>query len=195
MKKLENFFVGKMHEAFESYKFPLRKQEPTENIETYLAALCQLAKNCNFGQLWDRLIRGLVVVGVKDNCIREKLLSDKQLTLDKCLQIGRAHKTSKQQTKVISSSADTDVQTNRVNKNLNKRYPNKNKLEKKCVWCGKFPAHNRNDCPPINVRCRQCSKIGHFAKVCKNKSEIRELKEDDFLGSITLDRINSVKGV
>ena len=29
------------------------------------------------------------------------------------------------------------------------------------------------------------------AKVCKNKSEVRELKQDDFLGSITLDKINS----
>ena len=33
-----------MYEAFESYKFHLRKQEPTENIETYMDALRQLAK-------------------------------------------------------------------------------------------------------------------------------------------------------
>ena len=82
-----------------------------------------------------------------------------------------------------------------MNKNLNKRYPNKNKTEKKFIQCGKFPAHNRNDCPAINVCGRQCSKIEHYAKVCKNKSEIRELKDDDFLGSITLNKINSVKGV
>ena len=87
------------------------------------------------------------------------------------------------------------MQINRMNKNLNKRYPNKNKTEKKCIRCRKFPAHNRNDCPAIYVPCRQRSKIGHYAKVCKNKSEVRELKEDDFLGSITLDKINSVKGV
>ena len=68
-------------------------------------------------------------------------------------------------------------------------------MEKKCIQCGKFPTHNRNDCPAIYVPCRQCSKIGHYAKVCKNKSEVRELKEDDFLGSITLDKIYSVKGV
>ena len=44
MKKLKDFFVGETHEAFQSYKFHLRKQEPTENIETYLATLRQLAK-------------------------------------------------------------------------------------------------------------------------------------------------------
>ena len=42
-----------MHEAFESYKFHLRKQEPSENIQTYLTTLRQLAKNYNFGQLRD----------------------------------------------------------------------------------------------------------------------------------------------
>ena len=76
MKKLEDFFVGETHEALVSYKFQQRKQEPTENIETYVAALRQLAINCNIGQLRDRLIRNHVVVGVRDDCIREKLLSD-----------------------------------------------------------------------------------------------------------------------
>ena len=42
-----------MHEAFESYKFHLRKQEPSENIQTYLTTLRQLAKNYNFGHLRD----------------------------------------------------------------------------------------------------------------------------------------------
>ena len=40
MKRFEDFFVGETHKAFESYKFHLRKQEPTENIEIYVAALC-----------------------------------------------------------------------------------------------------------------------------------------------------------
>ena len=37
MKKLEVFFVGETDEAFESYTFHLRKEESTENIETYEA--------------------------------------------------------------------------------------------------------------------------------------------------------------
>ena len=74
-----------MHDAFESYKFHLQKREPIESIEAYVAALRHLPKNCNLGQLRDRLKRDQVVVGVRDDIIREKLLADKQLTLDKCL--------------------------------------------------------------------------------------------------------------
>ena len=43
-KKLEDFFVGETHEAFESYKFHLRKQEESESIEVYVAALRKLAR-------------------------------------------------------------------------------------------------------------------------------------------------------
>ena len=64
MKKFEDFFAGETHQAFESYKFHLRKQEPTEIIEAYVAALRQLEKKFNFGQLRDRLIWDQVVVGV-----------------------------------------------------------------------------------------------------------------------------------
>ena len=91
MKKLEDFFAGETHEAFESYEFHLRKQEPTESIKAYVVVLRQLAKIRNFGQLRDRLMREHVVVGVRDDSIREKLLAYKQLTLDRCLQIERAY--------------------------------------------------------------------------------------------------------
>ena len=94
-----------MDETHELYKFQLRKQDPTENIETYVAVLRQLGKNCNFGQLQTDQF----VVGVRDDCIRGKLQSDKQLTLDRCLQIGKTHENSKQQTKAISPSVVTDV--------------------------------------------------------------------------------------
>ena len=141
MKKLEDFFAGETHEAFESYKFHHWKQEPTESIDAYVAELCQLAKNCNFGRIRDELIRDQVVVGVRDDSIREKLQAVKQLTLKKCLQIGRVYETSKQQTKIISSSTDTDVKLNRVNKRLNKRYPSKNKSEKN------MPTMRKISCP------------------------------------------------
>ena len=50
-------FVGETHEAYGSYKFHLRRQEPSETIKAYISSLRQLAKNCNFGVLEDRMIR------------------------------------------------------------------------------------------------------------------------------------------
>ena len=89
MKKLEDFFVGDTHEAFESYKFHLRKQEASESIEAHVAALRKLARTCNFDKLEERLIRDQVVVGVRQESLRYIFLEDKGLTLDKFLSIGR----------------------------------------------------------------------------------------------------------
>ena len=58
-----------MHESFESYKFHQRKQEPTENIKTYVAAL-HLKKTLILAS-YETLIRDQVAVGVRDDCVRE----------------------------------------------------------------------------------------------------------------------------
>ena len=78
METFEEFYVGETHEAYESYKFHLRRQEPSETIEAYISSLRQLAKNCNFGVLEDRMTRDQVVMGVREDAVREKLLEDKK---------------------------------------------------------------------------------------------------------------------
>jgi hypothetical protein len=54
---MQEFFVGDTHEAYESYKFHSRKQDVDESIEAYIAALRQLAKTCNYGEIEERLIK------------------------------------------------------------------------------------------------------------------------------------------
>ena len=44
IKKFEEFFVGDMHEANQSYKFLPRKPEASKSIESYIAALKNLQK-------------------------------------------------------------------------------------------------------------------------------------------------------
>ncbi|CAM1319294.1 Uncharacterised protein r2_g2747 [Pycnogonum litorale] len=106
IEKFHEFFIGETHEAYEAYKFHSRKQECEETIEGYVGALRKLAQSCNFGQILDRLIRDQVVIGVKDEALREKLLGIKDLTLDKCLQTGRAYESSRMQLKSMQSTPD-----------------------------------------------------------------------------------------
>ena len=67
-----------------------KKKEASELIEAYVAALRKLAKMCNFDKLEERLIRDQVIIGVRQQSLRENFLEDKGLTLDKCLSVGRA---------------------------------------------------------------------------------------------------------
>lgn len=86
LTKFQEFFVRETHEANEAYKFCTGKQEASESLDAHVAALRQLAKGCNFAEMQDGLIRDQIVVVVKDDTVREKVLNDKRL--NKCRDIG-----------------------------------------------------------------------------------------------------------
>ena len=197
MEKLEEYFVGDTHEAYESYRFHLRRQEEGESIEAFIAALRKLAKNCNFSTLEDRLIRDQAVVGVREEALREKLLEVKDLTLDKCLTIGRAYEAAKQQLHSMSTGTTEESQIQRLmyRKGRGNGNPNRRRNQQqgdswtekgKCSRCGKYPGHSRQACPARDAECRKCKKKGHYAALCKSKAVGQVVEEDeDFLGSVT----------
>ena len=41
--------------------------------------------------------------------------------------------------------------------------------EEKCYFCG-YKKHPRLKCPAKEAICKKCSKVGHFAKVCRSTS-------------------------
>ena len=43
--------------------------------------------------------------------------------------------------------------------------------ESKCGWCGSEQRHPKRLCPAKDERCLECDLVGHFAKVCRNKSK------------------------
>lgn len=47
--------------------------------------------SCSFGEMQDRLIQDKIVLGVKDDTVREKCVKYKRLVLDKYIDIGRAY--------------------------------------------------------------------------------------------------------
>ena len=89
--KFENFCIGKTNETYERYCFNKRDQEQGENIDTYVAALRTLVKTCNYGTLEESLIRDRIVIGIRENATRKKLLQDAKLTLNSCVDICRAN--------------------------------------------------------------------------------------------------------
>ena len=84
MNKWKDFFVGKTHEAFESYKFHLRKQKPSENIDIR-SCFTSISKKLYIFASYETDWLGIRSSLELDDCLREKLTSYKQLTLDKCL--------------------------------------------------------------------------------------------------------------
>ena len=57
----------------EHTKFNKRSQLPDEPVEQFITSLYNLAADCNFGELKDRLIRDKIVVRIRDASLSERL--------------------------------------------------------------------------------------------------------------------------
>lgn len=87
MAKFEGYFVPSQNVTFERYKFFTHDQRQGVPFDQYLAELHTLSKTCEFETLKDSLVRDRIVCGINDNGLRERLLREDKLTLDKCVTV------------------------------------------------------------------------------------------------------------
>ncbi len=78
----------------ERYKFNTRVQRNDETADQYVTELKLLAKNCEFGILESELIRDRVVYGIMSERVKERLLREQDLTLDRALELCRINEQS-----------------------------------------------------------------------------------------------------
>ena len=87
--------------TFERHKFNNRNQDVNETIDQYVAALRTLAATCEFESLHDGLIRNRIVCSIKTQSLKERMLRENDLTLQKAIDICRAAETSRDQLKSL----------------------------------------------------------------------------------------------
>ena len=80
-EKFESHFVKRRNVIFERAKFNNRKPEQGEPVDSFITALYTLAEHCNYGALYDEMIRDRIVVGLRNLSLSEKLQLDAGLTL------------------------------------------------------------------------------------------------------------------
>ena len=154
-------------------------QDAGESYDHYRTALRQLADRCQFETVTaDQILRDKLVFGIQDSKVRERLLREKNLSLQKTDEICRAHETMIQQMKVVGGAGNGDTDPSDVN-----AFSKKPKREKKarrgrfprgadsrvktCDFCGRMhDVSKRENCPAFGKRCNKCNKQNHFANVC-----------------------------
>ena len=184
--KFNSHFVAKKNVIYERAKFNQRAQGQDESVENFITALHSLAEFCEYGSLKDEMIRGRLVVGLRNEKLSEKLQIDASLTLEKAVQQARQSESAKKQQGVIRSShipssnvetlEEKQAKSGRPRGSHKPKQPSKSsgdgnnsKFKRRttgCERCGNPKNHNRQSCPAKDVKCHKCSKQGHFAKWC-----------------------------
>ena len=198
LTKMTGFCQGVVNETYERYLFNTRSQGENESVDEFYSALLALSKNCSFGELTSSLIKDRVIVGIQDNSTRQRLLSEKELSLQKCMEIARSYEATKIRMKTMQENHGEKGSVDRVRKSYRKgnrsnkgqgqsTFDNKSEQKgfsksKKCYFCGR-DFHKRQFCPARNATCNNCTKKGHFQAVCKSLKTIRGVLIDEQFSS------------
>ena len=165
---LENHLCPKPLVIAERFKFHRRDQREGELCSKFLAELRRLTEHCNFGNFLQDALRDRFVCGLKDERIQRRLLSEKDLTLQKALEIATAMETA--------AKDSSEIKHNPVDPKVNKIQTATPKQAKKpCYRCG--GQHAPHTCRFQSETCNYCRKTGHLYKMClKRKSDEKKGK-------------------
>ena len=170
IEKFDKYFHPKKNVTFERFKLLTRKQNQTEKIDEYTTNLKQLAMSCEFGPLQDSLTKDALVLGLKDHRLREQLLKDSDLTLEKATNTARASELAQEQSEELKNAGNEEEKVFLVKKKKEKRV-SKTESASECYACGRHHERNKAMCPAQGKRCNKCSKLNHFANKCRTKPQ------------------------
>ena len=122
------------------------------------------------------------MVGINDPKLRERLLRETDLTLEKAVKLCRITEQSKEQSKIFISPTTPTGNIDAVKKGEPPVDTVKSKNEDsrrimKCKFCA--TSHDRGDCPAYGATCHKCNGRNHYARCCfksKNGTEERRVR-------------------
>ena len=178
--KLETYFQPRKNITYERFKFKQARQEKDENIPSYITRLKNLALHCEFANT-DEEVRDSVVATCNSNHLKKKYLSEKNLTLEKVLSMGKEYEAVLSQVQEMESKNATDNIEDETVMKINKsgKYSHKknfkshnNQSSKSCFKCGEnFTSGHLSICPAKGRKCYNCGKFDHLSKVCRSRKQ------------------------
>ena len=170
-EKLSVHFEPKRLKIAEQYKFWKNKQGASQSLADYIAEIRKLASTCQFPQqyLQDALTTAFVL-GLRDENISRKLLAEKDLSLDKAIATAQSLQVADKEAREMATQSTARVDA----VNEHKRGYKWTKKQRSsppgpCPACGS-KEHWRSECPHKSTTCSVCHRMGHLAKMCRDKN-------------------------
>ena len=196
--KFDEYVLGETKEFFERFKFN-RCYQTSESFDQYLSELRNLEKSCGFCNcMREKLLMDRIILGVKSEKTRGKLISQSKLDLRKAIAICRADEAAGEQMKAMNPKASEEIHqmsgkphhhTRRHDgtrgssgpNRTSSRQPRRDKSKQiKCKFCSKVHAMKKESCPAWGKSCDACKGKNHFknSERCpKSKRNVHGVRE------------------
>lgn len=188
--KFENYCLPKVNVTYERYIFRNIMQN-NRQFDNFLVELKTKVKTCDYQQLTESLIRDQIVIGTDSKTLRERLLREANLTLEKAENICRTAEICKAQTLQFNAPEVHNIRSKRSSKSDSRGHrQSKSKNVQstkfsKCRNCGY--THEPKQCPAFGKTCYACNLKNHFGSVCRNKKQVNECSNDKLESSDSSD--------
>ena len=121
----------------------------------------------------DKILQDHLVLGIKDDEVRKRLLRESNLMLCKTDEICQAAENMVAQMKVVSDTSETTINVVKSRHQTTSAISQPNtdsKPSRECWNCGcTHQYHKKELCPAYGKTCNKCQKPNHFAAKCRSK--------------------------
>ncbi|PAA68677.1 hypothetical protein BOX15_Mlig034486g1 [Macrostomum lignano] len=167
-QKLKEHWKPEPSEIVQRFHFYQRVRASTESVADFLASLRRLAVDCKFGNSLESMLRDRLVLGIQDDRIQRRLLSEPELDLEKALKIAQAVELAEKGCTVVRSSQEVagPAAAASVDRVDQAKATGSGRAPQKCFRC-LSTRHLADKCPFIKKACFKCGKLGHTAAACR----------------------------
>lgn len=205
IEAFDRYCLGEANVTYERYVFHQRVQSVDESIDEFVADLRKLAKTCQFEQLEDSLIRDRLVVGIRDDSTRRRLLQQKKLSLTDAIDSCKASEATSRRLRIMGAAGPAEIDALRPSKSSSSSSSHRwrsssdqqhrapSNYGRRCIYCDRQHGGPKESCPAYGQTCRKCNKHNHFATVCRSTVSQRQVCEIESEELLTLGNGDNIR--
>ncbi|XP_054921159.1 uncharacterized protein [Dermacentor andersoni] len=188
--KLNAHFAPRKNAVYERHVFCQAKQSSEETVDQFQVRLRKLAATCEFANEEQEIVSQMIE-GTNSAKLRRSALRERDVTLEKLMEIGRSHETAEFQATSMEGRERFELaqkvtkkkqwhrnasSSNQSEHKLSSNRP-ENKQAEKCSCCGgAWPLkRGKFSCPAWSATCHKCQKKNHFAKFCRQRPTVHSI--------------------
>ncbi|XP_064487549.1 uncharacterized protein K02A2.6-like [Ornithodoros turicata] len=161
----------------ERAKFHVRKQNDSETIADFVAALKHLAQTCKFGTSLDETMRDRFVTGLQRMDIQKCLFAeDETLTFKRAVEKALSLEQASKNASSCHEEHNLTAEVQRLQVTRRKTEPPQQKPQRTSCYRCKATAHISKDCPFSSAKCFRCGKKGHIQRACLSKRTVKGMQ-------------------